>query len=63
MMALTEGGDYGLDSCLERDCDDHRCSKTNELFLVAIDGWGGRSELIAWATFSCSLTEHAHFEQ
>ena len=52
--------DYVLDSCSERDFDDHRCSKTNELFLVVIDGWAGRSELTDWTTFSCSLTEHAH---
>ena len=45
-----------LDSCSERDFDDHGCSKTNELFLMLIDGQ--RSELIAWTTFSCSLAEH-----
>ena len=63
LTASTVDGDYVLDSCSERDFDDHGCSKTNELFLVVIDGWAGRSELIAWATFSCSLTEHAHFQQ
>ena len=60
LTALTEDGDYFLDSCSERDFDDHRYSKTNELFLVVIDGWAGRSGLIDWTTFSCSLTEHAH---
>ena len=60
LTALTEDGDYVLDSCSERDFDDHGCSKTNELFLVVIDGWAGKSELIDWTTFSCSLTEHAH---
>ena len=55
-----EHGDYVLDSCLERDFDYHGCSKTNELFLVVIDGWAGRSEFIAWTTFSSSLTERAH---
>ena len=34
---------------------------TNEVFLVEIDVCVGRSELIAWTTFSCSLTEHVHF--
>ena len=24
--------------------------------------WFARSELIAWTTFSCSLTEHSHFQ-
>ena len=57
LMALTVVGDYFLDSCSERDFDDHEC---NELFLVVIDGWAGRSELIASTTFSCSLTEHVH---
>ena len=61
LTALTEDDGYVLDSCLEQDFDDHGCSKTNELFMVMIDGWAERSELIAWTTFSCSLTEHAHF--
>ena len=52
LTALTEDGDYILDSCSERDFYDHGCSKTNELFLVVIDGWAGRSEFIAWTTFS-----------
>ena len=60
LTALTEDGDYVLDSCSEQDFDDHRCSKTNEPFLVVIDGWVGRSEIIDWTTISCSLTEHAH---
>ena len=34
LTALTEDGDYVLDSCSERDFDDHGCSITNELFLV-----------------------------
>ena len=63
LTASTVDGDYVLDSCSERDFDDHGCSKTNKLFLVVIDGWAGRSELIAWTTFSCSLTEHALFQQ
>ena len=63
LTALMEDGYYVLDSCSERDFDDHGCSKTNELFLVVIDGWAGRSALIAWTTFSCSLTAHAHFQQ
>ena len=64
LTALTDDGDYVLnsESCSERDFDDHGCSKANELFLVVIDGWAGRSELIAWTTFFCSLTERAHFQ-
>ena len=31
LTALTEDGDYVLDSCSERDFDDRGCSKTNEL--------------------------------
>ena len=38
LTALTEDGDYVLDSCSERDFDDRGCSITNELFLVVIDG-------------------------
>ena len=60
LTALTEDGDYVLDSYSERDFNDHGCSITNGPFLVVIDGWAGRSELIDWTTFSCSLTEHAH---
>ena len=41
LTALTVDGDYVSDSCLERDFDDHGCSKVNEVFLVAIDGWVG----------------------
>ena len=41
LMALTVDGDYVLDSCSERDFDDHECSKVNEVFLVSIDGWAG----------------------
>ena len=63
LPASTVDGDYVLDSCSERGFDDHGCSKTNEVFLVAIDVWAGRSELITWTTFSCSLSEHAHFQQ
>ena len=63
LTALTEDGDYVLDSCSERDFDNHGCSKTNKLFSVVIDVWAGRSEFIAWTTFSCSLTEHAHLQQ
>ena len=55
LTALTVDGD----SCSEQDFDDRGCSKTNELFFVVIDGWG---KLIAWTTFSCSLTVHAHFQ-
>ena len=39
LTALTVGGDYVLDSCLERDFYDRGCSKDNEVSLVAIDGW------------------------
>ena len=58
LTASTVDGDHLLDSCSKRDFDDHDhgCSKTNELFFVVIDGWAGRSELIAWTTLSCSLT-------
>ena len=38
LTALTEDGYYDLDSCSERDFDDHGCCITNELFLVVIDG-------------------------
>ena len=34
LMALTNG-DNVLDSCSERDFNDHGCSKTNDLFLMA----------------------------
>ena len=60
LTALTEDGDCALDSCSERDFDDHGCSKTNYHFLVVIDGWAGRSGINVWTTFSCTLTEHAH---
>ena len=38
LTALTEDDDYVLDSCSERHFDDHGCNRTNELFLVVIDG-------------------------
>ena len=76
-MALTEDGDYVLDSCSERDFNNHGCSKINELFLVVIDGWAGRSELICLddlflfidSAIACDmiciissiLCDHAHF--
>ena len=56
-MSLMVGGDYVLDSCSERDFDDHECSKVNEVFLVAIDVW---SEPIGWTTLSSLSSEHAH---
>ena len=62
LTALTEDGDYVLDSCSERDFDDHGFNKTNKLFLVVFDVWAGRTELIAWTTFSCSLTVHVHYQ-
>ena len=39
LTALTEEGDYVLDSCSERNFDNHGCSKTNKLILVVINGW------------------------
>ena len=62
LMALTVDGDYVLDSSSEWEFDDHGCNKTNELFLVVFDVWAGKTELIAWTTSSCSLTEHAHYQ-
>ena len=41
LTALAVDGDYVLDSCSERDFNDHGCSKVNEVFLAAIDGWAG----------------------
>ena len=41
LAALTVDGDYVLDSCSERDLDDHGCSEVNEVFLVATDDYAG----------------------
>ena len=61
LTASTVDGDYVLDSCSERDFDDRGCSKTNKLFLVAIDGLAGRNELIGWTTISSLSFEHARY--
>ena len=38
LTASTVDGDYVLDFCSERDYHDRGCSKTNEAFLVVING-------------------------
>ena len=51
LTALTVDGDYVLDSCSERNFDDHECSKVYEVFLVAIDVWAAEVNLLVGRPF------------